>query len=268
MSVLLILFATFAATLARPDVSHGYTYGRGGGDNFIGPAPFESHGMRGGGLNVYSQSDSSSSVTGGITGIGSGISGIGSGIGIGGGIGGDIGIGIGGITGGGYQQNLKPLVTKYFYLHSAPEDTDSQQQVRTVQLGRAQKTYRVVFIKAPGAGSRSASIQPIYPKNEEKTVIYVLSQKDGEINIGDIATPAPSTPSKPEVFFIKYKTAEEAARAQAQIKAQYDKLEGTSKVSDEGVAQVTSVISETSSSSSSSGDFGGVTKGTYLPPSK
>lgn len=174
--------------------------------------------MRGGGLNVYSQSDSSSSVTGGITGIGSGISGIGSGIGIGGGIGGDIGIGIGGITGGGYQQNLKPLVTKYFYLHSAPEDTDSQQQVRTVQLGRAQKTYRVVFIKAPGAGSRSASIQPIYPKNEEKTVIYVLSQKDGEINIGDIATPAPSTPSKPEVFFIKYKTAEEAARAQAQIK--------------------------------------------------
>jgi len=48
---------------------------------------------------------------------------------------------------------------------------------------------------------------------------------------------------KPEVYFIKYKTQEEAQRAQQEIQAQYDALGGATHISDEGVAPITSVSS-------------------------
>jgi len=45
-----------------------------------------------------------------------------------------------------------------------------------------------------------------------------LSKKNDEISdIGEIPTPPPSVTHKPEVFFIKYKTKQEAADAVANI---------------------------------------------------
>lgn len=110
-----------------------------------------------------------------------------------------------------------PIVRKQFYVISAPEDEDSQPKNKHLVLGRPQKNYRVVFIKAPNSGNGNVKYSAEFAPQEEKTVIYVLSKKDNELDAGDIATPAPTAASKPEVFFIKYKTDEEAQQAQKEI---------------------------------------------------
>lgn len=113
-------------------------------------------------------------------------------------------------------QQLPPIVTKSFYVHAAPDDPEENVGPRFVQVGRARKNYKVIFIKAPTYGS-SSQIIPILPQNEEKTIVYVLSKKP-ELNQQIQIPEQPVTePSKPEVFFIKYKNQEEAQKAQEQI---------------------------------------------------
>lgn len=107
---------------------------------------------------------------------------------------------------------------------------------------RPQKTYKIIFIKAPSASSSlSAANYPVYPQvrrcdhkehelililcffffylqNEEKTIVYVLSKKNDDVSdIGEIPTPPPAVTHKPEVFFIKYRTKQEVTDAVANI---------------------------------------------------
>ncbi|XP_018800600.1 PREDICTED: uncharacterized protein LOC108976135 [Bactrocera latifrons] len=140
------------------------------------------------------------------------------------------------------QPTAEPIITKQFFLVSAPEDSEEQTRSKHFVIGRPQKNYRVVFIKAPSSDNANLKLTAEYAPQEEKTVIYVLSKKDNELNIGEIGTPAPTQPTKPEVFFIKYKTPEEAAAAQKEIQEQYDNLGGTSEFSDEGVVPIKSVV--------------------------
>lgn len=114
-----------------------------------------------------------------------------------------------------------PIVNTHFYLHSAPEDHSEITKTKRIKIGRPQKNYRVVFIKAPSSSASNAQIAVDVAPQEEKTVIYVLSQKQHEINVNSVVDAAPSTPSKPEVFFIKYKTPEEALHAQQKIQGMY-----------------------------------------------
>lgn len=110
---------------------------------------------------------------------------------------------------GGYElPQMKPVIHKHIYVHVPPpsiEQDDEQPRIRSKPV-TPQKHYKIIFIKAP-----SPSISPILPavqNHEEKTLIYVLHKKP---EIGDIVvpTPAPTQPSKPEVYFIKYKTKKE-----------------------------------------------------------
>ncbi|XP_034490822.1 uncharacterized protein LOC117794322 [Drosophila innubila] len=135
-----------------------------------------------------------------------------------------------------------PIINKKFYLVSAPEDHSNDGKVKHLVLGRAQKNYRVVFIKAPAGDNANVKYSAEFAPQEEKTVIYVLSKKDNDLDAGDIATPAPTQPSKPEVFFIKYKTDDEATQAQKEIQGQYDKLGGTNEFQEDNNAPITSVI--------------------------
>ncbi|XP_037940522.1 uncharacterized protein LOC119673331 [Teleopsis dalmanni] len=135
-----------------------------------------------------------------------------------------------------------PLVHKQFYLISAPEDRDGIGKNKHLVIGRPQKNYRVVFIKAPSGDNNNVKLSAEYAPQEEKTVIYVLSKKDNDLDVNDIATPPPTPPSKPEIYFIKYKTPDEAIAAQKEIQDQYDRLGGTSEYSDEGEAPVTNII--------------------------
>lgn len=136
-----------------------------------------------------------------------------------------------GSIGGGYHSNSAsnynqqqatgqfeaPFVHKQFISVAAPEDNENLERTKHLVIGRPQKNYRVVFIKAPSSSNANVKLSAEYAPQEEKTVIYVLSKKDSSLEVSDIATPAPTVPSKPEVFFIKYKTEEEAQHAQKQI---------------------------------------------------
>lgn len=69
-----------------------------------------------------------------------------------------------------------------------------------------QKHYKIVFIKAPTPPEYKPPIIPPPVQNEEKTLVYVLVKKPEEQPEVIIPTPPPTQPSKPEVFFIRYRT--------------------------------------------------------------
>lgn len=68
-----------------------------------------------------------------------------------------------------------------------------------------QKHYRIVFIKAPTEAPVTLPSIPVQPPDEEKTLVYVLVKKPDEIPELVLPKPASTTPSKPEVYFIRYK---------------------------------------------------------------
>ncbi|TMW46728.1 hypothetical protein DOY81_008189 [Sarcophaga bullata] len=140
------------------------------------------------------------------------------------------------------QQQQQAIVSKRFFIHSAPEDVEEDYKEKHITVGVPKKNYNVVFIKSPAKSNKKTSIKISPAPNEEKTVIYVLSKKTDASDIQAEVVEHATTTAKPEVFFIKYKTNEEANHAQEQIQAQYDALGGTSQVTDEGIAPVTSVI--------------------------
>ncbi|XP_004520083.1 uncharacterized protein LOC101453372 [Ceratitis capitata] len=135
------------------------------------------------------------------------------------------------------SEQQAPLINKQFYTISAPEDNATK--AKHLVLGKPQKNFRVIFIKAPTPDNVKYSAE--FAPQEEKTVIYVLHKKGEDIDAANIATPAPTVPSKPEVFFIKYKTPEEAQQAQKEIQEQYDQLGGNNQFG-EDTAPITSVV--------------------------
>ncbi|XP_002072069.3 ataxin-2 homolog [Drosophila willistoni] len=142
------------------------------------------------------------------------------------------------------QQQQQHLVSKDIYVHVPPvDDAEERYPQPPLPVAPPRKHYRIVFIKAPSPSVSKAALRVKQAPVEEKTIIYVLTKKPDPLELqAAIEEAAPKPPSKPEVFFIKYKTQEEAAHAQRTIQAQYDQLGGTSQVSDEGIAPVTSVI--------------------------
>ncbi|ALC45827.1 TwdlG [Drosophila busckii] len=142
---------------------------------------------------------------------------------------------------GAYQPHA--TVSKDIYVHVPPAEEEAQHyQPAPLPVAPPRKHYRIVFIKAPTPSVSKTALRVQQAPVEEKTIIYVLTKKPDPLELQTAIQEAPKQISKPEVFFIKYKTQEEAAHAQRTIQAQYDQLGGTTQVSDEGVAPVTSVI--------------------------
>ncbi|XP_055382803.1 uncharacterized protein LOC129612965 [Condylostylus longicornis] len=136
---------------------------------------------------------------------------------------------------------LPPIVSKSVYYHAAPEEPDEEiYEDNSTQQER--KHYNVVFIKAPHQSVKTIATQTAQALNEEKTAIYVLSKKNDISEVRQAIADVPHHPNKPEVFFVKYKTPEEAEHAQQTIQSQYDILGGSTHVSNEGYAPVSSVI--------------------------
>jgi hypothetical protein len=81
-------------------------------------------------------------------------------------------------------------------------------------LSAPRKHYKIIFIKAPSAPSLTQQIAAAQAQSQEKTLIYVLVKKPEDISFGPGPQPVPELPvSKPEVYFIKYKTQKEAGGA-------------------------------------------------------
>lgn len=75
-----------------------------------------------------------------------------------------------------------------------------------INQGIRQKHYKIIFIKAPSVSAQQQAQINLANQKEEKTIVYVLVKKPDEL--GDIQVPNQPIipPSKPEVYFIKYKT--------------------------------------------------------------
>ncbi|KAJ8977683.1 hypothetical protein NQ317_000447 [Molorchus minor] len=173
----------------------GIGIGGGGGGGLSGG------GLSGGGISGGGLSGGFS--TGSISGGGSsgGLSG-GAGFGGGGGAGFSSGGGAGGGGGG-------ILVQKHIYVHVAPPEPEEVRQQRPISVGQATKHYKIIFIKAPSAPNPTAPTIPLQAQNEEKTLVYVLVKKPDDAADITIPTAAPTQPSKPEVYFIRYKAKSE-----------------------------------------------------------
>ncbi|KAJ8949289.1 hypothetical protein NQ318_006712 [Aromia moschata] len=142
-------------------------------------------------------------VSGGLSGGGGfGGGGVGGGI-IGGGGGG------GGVIGGGGGGGGGILVQKHIYVHVAPPEPEEARVQRPISAGQATRHYKIIFIKAPSAPTPTAPTIPLQAQNEEKTLVYVLVKKPEDAADITIPTAAPTQPSKPEVYFIRYKAKSE-----------------------------------------------------------
>ncbi|XP_028141997.1 uncharacterized protein LOC114335911 [Diabrotica virgifera virgifera] len=102
-----------------------------------------------------------------------------------------------------------PIVQKHVYVHVPPPETDIPAPRKPITVAPPQKHYKIIFIKAPTPPTPTAPIIPAQPQNEEKTLVYVLVKKPEPEPEIVIPTPAPTQPSKPEVYFIRYKTQKE-----------------------------------------------------------
>lgn len=110
-------------------------------------------------------------------------------------------------------------IQKHIYVHVPPVDHEelAQQQQPAPVINR-QKHYKIIFIKAPETQSISHQLlQQQQQINEEKTLVYVLVKKPESLSEiqSQVQQPVPHTPSKPEVYFIKYKAQKEQFQAPA-----------------------------------------------------
>ncbi|XP_021933157.1 probable H/ACA ribonucleoprotein complex subunit 1 [Zootermopsis nevadensis] len=129
-----------------------------------------------------------------------------------GGSGGDIGLSS--LSGGGFTGSISSgasfgggsLVQKHIYVHVPPPEPEEHINRPLPQFRPAQKHYKIVFIKAPTPPTPTAANIQLPGQDEQKTLIYVLVKKPDEAEELNIQQPAPTQPSKPEVYFIKYKT--------------------------------------------------------------
>ncbi|XP_020804995.1 uncharacterized protein LOC110181553 [Drosophila serrata] len=140
---------------------------------------------------------------------------------------------------------MEPIITKQFFSISPAEDPeDLEPRNKHLVIGQPRRNYRVIFIRAPTANSERLRYTAELAPQEERTVIYVLTKKQHELEATDIVTPRekPQAEQKPDIFFIKYKTNEEAVAAQKEIQTQYDQLGGNSEIAAPYVAPVQSVI--------------------------
>ncbi|XP_063546770.1 uncharacterized protein LOC134754396 [Cydia strobilella] len=107
-------------------------------------------------------------------------------------------------------QQQAPQIFKHFYVHAAPEEPELPRPRQPVVLPAPQKHYKIIFIKTPAPVVGSTQFVPVQQQNEEKTIVYVLVKKPEAAE--DIVVPKieQKPPSKPEVFFIKYKGKEDS----------------------------------------------------------
>ncbi|XP_067633558.1 uncharacterized protein Twdlbeta [Eurosta solidaginis] len=99
----------------------------------------------------------------------------------------------------------EPVVTKNVYVHVPPEEPEVYQSSAPIQTAAPKKHYKIIFIKAPNPPTPQQQVLPPPVQDEHKTLVYVLVKKPEESQQLVLPSPAPTEPSKPEVYFIKYK---------------------------------------------------------------
>lgn len=100
------------------------------------------------------------------------------------------------------------IITKNVYIHVPPEEPVTYAPAKQIEVPTAKKHYKIIFIKAPAPPTPTAPVIPEQIQDEHKTLVYVLVKKPEEQPEVEFPVQATTEPSKPEVFFIKYKEPE------------------------------------------------------------
>ncbi|XP_073818452.1 uncharacterized protein [Musca autumnalis] len=136
------------------------------------------------------------------------------------------------------------------------KDKDSDQILQS-----ARKPTRVIFIRGPSKNQLEDAILAL-GKYTPQTDIYVLSKQP---DINELANKLNSindhSNNRPEVHFVKYRTAEDAVNAQNAIREQYNTLGGTSRDINGGFASSLNFASQPSVVPAAVG----IPASTYLP---
>ncbi|KAK4877526.1 hypothetical protein RN001_010032 [Aquatica leii] len=102
---------------------------------------------------------------------------------------------------------------KSVYFYAAPDDDEIHSRLRINILPSSQSSTRVIFIKAPAYAAPIPEVYSAPSDASDKTVIYVLSKKPDAASAISIPTNTIVKPSKPEIYFIKYGSQQEAQQA-------------------------------------------------------
>lgn len=162
----------------------------------------------------------------------------------------------GGLFGGGPGT----LIQKHIYVHVSPLENEDLHARRPFPTGPVQKHYKIIFIKAPTPPTPTAPVIPVQSQVEEKTIVYVLIKRPDEQPDVQIPVPAPTQPSKPEVYFIRYKAQKDVGSVASGVivNGDSDNREADQKV-------ISSSVS--SSSDSQSSKISSSVSTSYGPPS-
>lgn len=104
------------------------------------------------------------------------------------------------------------IITKNVYIHVPPEEPEVYAAPSQPIASPPKKHYKIIFIKAPNPPTPQQQVAPVQIQDEHKTLVYVLVKKPEPQPELVIPAPAPTEPSKPEVYFIKYKNQNKPAQ--------------------------------------------------------
>ncbi|KAF5306114.1 hypothetical protein FQA39_LY09092 [Lamprigera yunnana] len=109
-------------------------------------------------------------------------------------------VGIGGMGGGGFVQDQK-----HVYFFGAPEDKH-RSCFRINVVPNSQRNIKIIFVKALTYESVTPEVIGPPSLSKDKTLVYVLVKRPENDEQVTIPAGIGVKPSKPEVYFIKYKT--------------------------------------------------------------
>lgn len=120
-----------------------------------------------------------------------------------------------------------PEVQKNVYYFSAPDETEPvRPRIRIATPAPRRKNINYIFVKAPAPAPVAPILIKTPPKENDKTIVYVLVKKPQEEQDIEIHTPESTPPTKPEVYFIKYRNQQEAEEAIDKVQSGVGDAEG------------------------------------------
>ncbi|CAH1170114.1 unnamed protein product [Phaedon cochleariae] len=95
-------------------------------------------------------------------------------------------------------------INRFVYFFKAPPSEKKPIKKPVIKIPPPKKNYKIIFIQAPEPPAPVLPELPVIPKDEEKTIVYVLNKKPEEQPTVFLPTPKPTKPTSPEVYFINY----------------------------------------------------------------
>ncbi|KAI4470942.1 hypothetical protein MML48_1g03783 [Holotrichia oblita] len=154
------------------------------------------------------------------------------------------------------------LVQKHIYVHVPPLEHEELHARRPIPIAPVRKHYKIIFIKAPTPPTPTAPVIPLQSQVEEKTIVYVLIKRPDDQPDVHVPVPAPTQPTKPEVYFIRYKAQKDVSGAGSGVVVNGD-------ADNSGIEQkiISSSVSSSSHSQSSKTSSSSSISSSYGPPS-